>query len=460
MPKKRKSKKHSQMPKLNFTTVTKKLRNPRFRPLVIVVAFAITGTIALVMSKAATSTTSIQPESGLWANGANQQTSAAGYSGDGYVRFGAPTNSGVRRFFSDDASWNKTISQLGGEFTELKPYAYRLWDYGGGTTTNAPPGTFYLDLKDYSVPIYDATTATTTIHVFQTSFAIDNGIAFSTPGGVPIGGTIPWNPAWKPGTGYDKIMAVVNYQTGKVYEFWRVDEPLYNCVNFTNFAAGLDLNRSDWTCIAGVGTYDNLWTAKDGETTLGRGMGINKLALTVRADEVATGNIGHAIPITISNPMFGPTMVNPPYDALQPGAGTSKAFYMKPATRLEHIDPSTLALGGTTVVPHTDEERAKTVPSGMRFGLRLSEADITTWLDSKGYTGAKRASAATFARAWRDYGAVVAETGGWGIGIETDGVIGPAKQKWAELGFPEDSNGLDFTGLITRERLYVVKPPN
>ena len=99
----------------------------------------------------------------------------------------------------------------------------------------------------------------------------------------------------------------------------------------------------------------------------------------------------------------------------------------------------------------------------MRFALHISDAEITSWLDNKGYTGVLRDTARTFAKAWRDYGAIVAETGGYGIGIETDGLIGPAKNTWAELGIVDDGSTQPFgnllDGLITEQRLYVVKPP-
>lgn len=435
---------------------------PYYRPLAIIFAFAIIGATFLVASRAATPSAGVEAEKGtLTSNAASGTDNNA--SGGGYVRFGSGNQANaVRRFFADDASWNKTIAEMGGELTQLRSYGPKLWDYGGGTASGAPAGEFYLQIKDYSVPIYDIKEANTTIRLYQAVWAQNQQKMSST---IAIGEAIPWNHNWKPGTGVDAIMAIVNYDTGKVYEIWRAAEPILGCFDIfgTNAQNGFNADESSQKCIAGVETYDNLWTAKEGTTLIGRGMGINKLALTVRAEEVRTGNIRHAIPLTTSNPMFGP-MVSPAYDPFQPGAGTTKGFYMKPATRLEHTNASTLALGGTTTTPHTDEERAKTIPSGMRFGIRINENDITNWLNQKGYTGAKRQTATTFARALRDYGAIVAETGGWGIGIETDGIIGPAKPIWEELGLydskTDTTSNIDFRGLITRDNIYVVKPPN
>lgn len=473
------------------------------RPALITIAFMVTGVVALAVSRAASQSTGIEAESSVGRNGVSIISSSSASAGSA-IKF-----DGVRRFFADDASWNKTISQMGGEFTELKPFAYRLWDYGGGTNTSrpnttyspAPPGTFFLDFKDYSVPIYDVHSATTTARVFQVVWS-QNQQQFSQSGRIKIGDSIPWNPNWKPGTGFDRIMQIVNYETGVVYGLWGVGEAPAGCFDFLgpNGQAGYDASNPNHLCLAGVDTYDNLWTAKEGTTTSERGMGINKLALVTRADEVASGNIGHALELTTSNPMFGAGsetpgvvspngnmngsdplglgMVFPKYDPLQLGAGTAKGFYMKPATRLEHefgYIGRTLFQGNSPQLIYNDLERSKTNPSGMRFGLNLgpdlasSESAITAWLNQKNYTGVKRTTAATFARAWRDYGAIIGETGGWGIGIETDGIIGgsvnPAVAKWAALGITDDGtptqsiNTIDFSGLITRDRLYVVKPP-
>lgn len=470
------------MPLIKFN----KSKTPYISVVTIVIVI---GIASLLISSAGSPSSSLEAENGTKIGVSSFNDPSA--SGSSAVRFG--NTNAVRRFFAANASWNKTVAQLGGENVALKPYAYRLWDYGGGTASGSPQGNFYLNLKDYSVPMYDLTKATTTAKVFQVGWsAAQQSLSFT---GVSVGSTIPWNPDWKPGTGNDRIMASIDYSTGKVYEFWGVGENPLSCLDLfgPNAQNGYDPGNPNHLCLAGINTYDNLWTAKDGSTIVGRGMGINKLALVVRADEVETGDIGHALPLTTSNPMFGagsetpgviaPTasangsdplglgMVNPKYDPLQPQAGFQKGFYLKPATRLEHefgYIGKTLGFGGVTPTQPTDLERAKSNPSGMRFALNISYEEIDAWVASKNaWSTEKKNTARTLARAWRDYGAIIAETGGWGIGIETDGIINPAsKSKWAKLGIVDDnanqpqptsSNDI-FDGLITRERLYVVKP--
>ena len=479
------------------------------RPVVIVSAFALIGVTALVLSHASVPSFSIEAENGTVSSPANTIADASA-SGGTAVRFGS-----VRRFFADDASWNKTVSQMGGEYTELKnsaipnnDFAKRLWDYGGGTVSGSPAGNFFLDLKDYSIPIYDVATATTTAQVYQVNWS-QNQQSFSQSG-ITQGDSIPWNPNWKPGTGNDAHIEIVNYKTGKVYSLWGVGQLPINCVDFfgPNGLHGFDINNPNHICIASINTYDNLYTASDtnNTTSLDRGMGINKLALVVRADEVLSGAIRHALPLTTSNPMFGPGsetpgvnpqpvystsggcqtlvskgvapagagMITQKYNPLSDlsAAGYTKGFYLKPATRLEHefgYIGGTLTNGCVTVAPTTDIERSKTNPSGMRFALNISYADIDAWIATKSsWSAEKKRTARIFAVAWKDYGAIIAETGGWGIGIESDGIIDPvSKAKWASLGLPDDTANLPqpqsssdlFAGLLTRDRLYVVKPP-
>ena len=365
-----------------------------------------------------------------------------------------------RRFFAPTATWNRPVSEFGAS-TALAPFAPRFYEHGGGT---APAGQVRLDFRAYSVPIYDATTATTTARVFQVRWAQD----LAKLGNVPIGTEIPWNPAWTPGTGRpnggDRIMAEVDYAKGKVWEMWVVGEPKLGCVDLfgPNARSGYDMGNDRHLCMAGLHTYDNLFDATDGTTIGNRGMGINKLALVTRAEEVQQGHIDHALELTIAGIMFGMPMCQPADNNSAPGAGTDCGFYVPPATRLEQSYGSVLNCGANTQ-KITPEVRATTVPSGMRFAIHITDAEIETWLDSRGFVGAKRNTAKVFAVAWRDYGAIVAETGCYGVAIETDGILNPESAKrWAELGVTPDGteypSGDLLDGLLTKDRLYVVNP--
>ena len=286
--------------------------------------------------------------------------------------------------------------------------------------------------------------------------------------GLAVGDKVPWNPQWAPGTQDDRIMAVVDYATGVTYEYWGVGEGSPACFDFMgpNVQAGFNPLGDGDICVAGASRYDDLFTASDadGTTIDGRGMGINKLALVTRADEVLQGEIRHALELSITNNLFGEPACDPIDSGTAPGAGTSCGFYLPPATKLEWTSGSAGRCGPTRPVDLSDENRARMIPAGLRIALDVTDAEIESWLDERDYDGAKRRTARVFAVALRDYGAVVAETGCWGVGVETDGLVDPVSRgKWARAGIVDDGTdnpAVDLLdGLITKDRLYVVEPP-
>ncbi len=52
-----------------------------------------------------------------------------------------------------------------------------------------------------------------------------------------------------------------------------------------------------------------------------------------------------------------------------------------------------------------------------RFALDITDAEIESWLDSRGYQNAKRRTAAIFARALRDYGWMITDTSGFATSV-------------------------------------------
>lgn len=359
-------------------------------------------------------------------------------------------DTGSPRWMSPEASWNRPAAHFGPAGPELQPYADRLWAHGGGP---APPGTFNIAFGDYSVPTYPAGEATGQARVYQTTWAQQQ-----FPMGVPPGTAVPWNPTWVPGTGNDNILAIVDEATGTVWEIAGVGQLPVNCLNLTNLAA----NPGDSLpplCVSDTRTYSNLHTVTDATTTDGRGMGINKLALLTRAVEVQAGSIDHALELSIVGTMFGPPCT-PTSGYTAAGAGVSCGFFLPPATKLERARPD---IGVCTATqPVTDAERATTVPEGMRFALQITDTAIDRWLDERGYTEPLRSTARIFAVALRDYGWIIAESGCYGMSIETDSAtVGPAAPTWRALGIDVTGPGFSdlLAGLITPERIYVVAPP-
>ena len=362
-----------------------------------------------------------------------------------------PAVSAVKRFGADDASWNQPAAKYG-PAPDLQEYATRFFDYAGGADK---PGTVSVAFGDYSIPVHDAAKATTIARVYQTTWS---QALYTTN----VGATMPWNPSWRPGTGNDNLMTIIDYKTGTVWSVGGIGQLPVNCFDFfgPNGQAGYDINNPLHLCSSGVVRHEGAYTFKDGSTVDGRGMGINQIALTVRAEEVRDGVIRHAVPVAITGTMFGAPACSPLGDMKVPGAGVSCGTFVKPATKLERTNPNV----GCAAQAVTEAERAKTVPEGMRFVLKISDSEIEQWLDSRKFTGPLRRTAKIFAVALRDYGWIAAESGCFGSLIQTDSAIeGDAASIWRnELGITGTGNfpnGNLIDGLIKRDRIVVIQPP-
>lgn len=369
------------------------------------------------------------------------------------------TQSADRSFGAPDASWNQPVSKFGFS-PDLQQYASRWWWFGGGGDV---PGYVNVAGGEYGIPVYSAANATTIARAYQVKWAQELYVA-------DVGATLPWNPAWKPGTGNDNLMTIIDYKTGTVWSIGGIGQLPINCIDGVrigdlrlggpNTRNDYDINNPLHLCSTGVTRQEGAYTFKDGSTVDGRGMGINQIALTVRAVEVRAGKIPHPLAMAITNTMFGPAC-SPIRGASAPGAGVSCGFFVPPATKLERINPNI----GCAAQVVNDLERSKTIPEGMRFALDISDPEIDQWLDSRKYTGKIRSTARVFAVALRDYGWIIAETGCHGMLIQTDSFVeGEAAPIWRnELGLtgtdPKFPNADLIAGLITEKRVRVIQPP-
>ena len=119
--------------------------------------------------------------------------------------------------------------------------------------------------------------------------------------------------------------------------------------------------------------------------------------------------------------------------------------------------PDCLAIAENSV---SDEAyRRTTLPSGTRFALQMTPAQIEQWLDSRGYTGAKRNTARVFATALVNYGWFITDTTCYAADFQVQGGANPeTAAAWRSLGIDDD--GREFLwGLITRDRIWTVAPP-
>lgn len=359
------------------------------------------------------------------------------------------------RPFADDVAWNRPVSEFGrsGRYAE---YAERFWKYAnfGGWDRPEIRGDVDVEFRDYSVPIYDARTATGTKRAFIANFGYPPHPGWSME--------VPWNDEWKPAPGRDAFVLSVDPDTGRSWRLW--DVLLTNpttCLTPANLASGYRAFRD--LCVGGasmlrdedgtVGDY-RTWNS----TQVERGMGIPKLALVTTPYEVREGAIRHALEMTIFTTMFGPACTDEQMGT--PAMGVDCGFYLPPATRLEFAETATRDCGPNNQ-PSDASYRRKTVPEGMRFALDITDDEIEDWLDDRGYTDPLRSTARVFAVALRDYGWIIAETGCFGTSIEVDGMVNPASREvWLELGVPDDDSADQIlTGLFTEDRIYVVEPP-
>jgi hypothetical protein len=359
------------------------------------------------------------------------------------------------RLFAADAPWNRTAAELG-RSEKYQDYVENFLHMGNRGALDDPAwrGRFSTYFSEYSVPIYPLSDATQEIPVWTAGFGY--------PGNLTDGALAPWNPAWEPAGGNDQMLMVADPETGRWWSLWLVQKVNWTgCLTIENLAKGY--TPGSGICVGG----GNLATAIDGSVADyrsssgvlgGRGMGLEKLEMVVTVDEVELGSIRHALAMNVYNPMFGPECSAEERDS--PAAGSTCGFFVSPAERVEFASGGTENCGPNTIEP-TVENRERTIPHGMRFAVDMSDADIESWLDSRGYTGAFRRTAKIFATAMRDYGFVIAETTCWDAGIEVDGSENPqTRQRWEDLGVPvgEDAAQQLLWGLVTEDNLYVVKP--
>ncbi len=394
------------------------------------------------------------------------------------------TTDSYQRPYSATAPWNVPVCGLAQD-PRSADWANRFYYYAhynrymGSNPASATDSAqhdveFGLDAdpnNDFSVAVYDAADATTTARVFQRS-------GWNGGFNVGNGGSIPWNPSWRASTGSDAILVIINHTTGEEWALWGLVQSEYGmpandtqCWQYIPYvwlpgggyhsgtdlcAGGANHNRTaDGTALENVFTYG-------GNNPGARGVGIDEYAMLVTPQEVATGQIRHAL-------------MMPVFDTMQGGAGevcsaaqlTTSAFgstcggAVAPAGNFENSSngahgcasmPAGASLSDTAY-------RQTTIPEGTRFALNLSEQDIDNWLDSRGYTGTLRTTAKAFADALVNYGWFITDTSCYAADFQVSGGSNPdTAAAWRNLGIVGDGRSL-LQGLITKDDVWTVAPP-
>lgn len=357
----------------------------------------------------------------------------------------APGLSYVRPF-GDSATWNRPVAELG-THARSADFSHRCYLY----CSTDGPGKIATYFDDYSQPVYDIRTATTTIKVYRTNFGVVGSIA--------NGASIPWNPSWRPGGGNDAIMILLNPDTGREIDLWTTylpgDSRQTTCITADNFAAGLNLAIPNLCAGQADIVQDAAGNPIDYRTYTGTypegGAYFQLYAMTVTAAEVEAGAIRHALQGVAYNTMFGPQCSDADYATS--AWGDTCGHWINPASRLEWVTQTQDC--GIHTIPYTNAQRQRTVPEGARFYITATDKQINTWLDSRGYTGELRRTARIFAVALREYGWIITNTSCAQAGIITTGRFGPDAGLWNALGVPTNTNTAMnlLDGLVTDSNL-------
>ena len=432
------------------------------------------GSISTVPNPAAKPTTTARPTTTTRpapAQPAPSQRACLPEVTDGYDRPYAPT-----------APWNVRVCNLA-EDARSDDWRDRFWYYSqynpqmASANPQAAPNRgahgvmFGFDedpVNDFSVAVYSAADATTTIRVFQRDGW--HGLFNRDPGGA-----IPWKPAWRASTGADALMVILDPTTGHQWSLWGVAQSYYGLpINDSQcwywaaafwlpgggYRSGLDL------CVGGA---DKVMTADrsarsnyrtyGGNNPVTRGVGIDEYAMLTMPEEVAAGQIRHALMMPVYNTMTGPTKCTSAQMATE-AFGSTCGYAVSPAGNFERSGISTQGCGEPTAESMDPAAyRRTTIPEGTRYALDMTESEIETWLDSRGYTGALRSTARTFARALVNYGWFITDTSCFAADFQVAGAANPqTAAAWRALGITGDGRDLLY-GLITRERVWTVAPP-
>ncbi len=296
-----------------------------------------------------------------------------------------------RRPYGPKAPWNIPVKGLP-LHEESDKYARLVYE-------DAPagrPGNFNLNFGEYTYPVYYAGDATGEYPV---------EIKWKTP---LDGARMPWNPEWRANRGTDGQVIVLDPETGREWNLWQVTFD------------GKTVKATNGNLVTG-----NYWTKEDGFKS-SRGIGVQYFAMLVTPEEVARGEIPHALSMPIRN--------------------TSGEFFVPPATKLEHPD------------------NPPGIPEGMRFAIKVTDAQFREWLDSlpAGLPDAQKRLARIVGTALREYGWFITDTSG-GAHLQFEAPES-ARDRWKALEIEGVKiGGKDYPrdlldGLVALERIVAIVP--
>jgi hypothetical protein len=439
---------------------TKKSLLTKKRVVILTLCFAVIGAILVTASRAATTTTP------------NAQCGARVSNYTYKVPFG-------------NAIWNQTVCNVAKDSRSAE-YAERLYKWGNLNDGSAGSEALWGDLSIsaafpkptatdpdglstlFSRNVYNAKDATVQ-KLVQTTVAPSN-----LDGSKSVNSSdndrlkylpdtrIPWNPNWLTGEAGDNEIIILDEVNGRIYEISGYKRGLAATTQCGPFvgdrlcAYSVKVGRDSKGNYFDYRTYEGPFNS--------RGIGLSQYATLTTPQEIAAGEIRHALGIAIPNTAAGPVC-----SLEQQGTaaeGTLCGTAVAPASKFEFnaINAAEKAkrYNYTPSVAATYTQN-KLIPEGMRFALNIDDAYIENWINSRADLKANARKAQTariFAKALKDYGMIVADTSGNKSRVQVAGMVNPVtRDAWKSVGVETDADTNLLEGLIKLDRLYVVSQP-
>jgi len=366
-----------------------------------------------------------------------------------------------------NAVWNQPVCNLPVD-SQSTDYASRFWNYRNGNdlsteglaARNKTVTDFgFEDVRaNFSRPVFYAKDANKTIQI-QTSVYYSNLDGITKESNLPAT-AIPWNDAWTTGQAGDNEAVILNDQTGEIIflsgvkkdlEAYTQCGPFFRerlCTYTVKVSRNAKGNKIDYR------TYEG--------STGDRGSGISWYATLTTPEEVAAGEIRHAIGMAIANTAFGPEctaqQLNTAAEGITCGTAVAPASKFEWATKTKH----STRLGGVAPALDAIYVQKALIPEGSRFRLNVDDAYIENWINSRADLKAdskKAGTARIFARAMRDYGIIIVDTSGVST-VQVSSVLNPTtKTAWANVGINDQSDNNLLNGLISQNNVQLIAPP-
>ena len=428
-----------------WSKITTAVRTKRSAQAIMVSVFVVLGIVGLGYSFAYTGTTSTPSTSTCGARVSNYSYK---------VPFG-------------NAVWNQPACTLPVD-PQSKDYASRFWNYRNGNdlsatglaSRNKTAVDFgFEDVRsNFSRPVFYAKDANRTIQI-QASVYDSNLDGITAISNLPKT-SIPWNDAWIIGQAGDNEAVILNDQTGEIIFLAGVKKDLDAYTQCGPFfrerlcTYSVQVSRNSKGEKIDYRTYEG--------STGDRGSGISWYATLTTPEEVAAGEIRHAIGMGIANTAFGPECTKAELGTSAEGitCGTAVA----PASKFEWASKTkhSARLGNVPAALDAIYVQKALIPEGSRFRLNVDDAYIENWINSRADLKAEPQKAQTariFARAMRDYGIIIVDTSGVST-VQVASTLNPAtKTAWSNLGINDRSDNSLLDGLIGQDNIQLLAPP-